>query len=336
MLIRLGAIGDVVNALVLACALKREWPEVRIGWAIHPRARGVLDGHPAIDEIHEIDPRGRGSLVESIATIRARGYELTIDLQRLFKSGLLAFLSGAPRRLGFDRNRSRELSWLFSNEKLAPHDPQRHVVDQYLEFARNLGVARPQVEWRLAPAEGERETAARRLAGAERWAVLHLGAGKPANRWHAAGWARLAATLAGDDGLSVALVGGGAEQPEAAAVRALLPVGRDVLDLTGKTTLGELMAVLERAAIVVSADSGPMHLAVALGRPVVALFGPANHLRTGPYGQLRHVIARQDLWCSPCFRKKPCSQYVCMPGISAARVAEQVRAVLSSRQPWIP
>ncbi|MBI3893964.1 MAG: lipopolysaccharide heptosyltransferase II [Candidatus Wallbacteria bacterium] len=318
----------MVNALVLANALKRAWPDCFIGWAVHPKSRPVLEGHPAIGEIHTLESSSPASIARTAEEIRSRGYSIAIDLQRLFKSGLLAFLSGAPRRLGFDFNRSRELCWVFTNEKLPPHDPQRHVVDQYLEFARYLGIDNPIAEWRLEPPAAARERAERLLPQGRRWAVLHVGAGKPANRWHAAGWARLARGLATQMGLSVVLIGGPAEAPVARDILALLPPIAPPLDLVGKTSLEEMMAVLERAAVVVSCDSGPMHVAAALRRPVVALFGPANHLRTGPYGQLDGVVARQDLWCSPCFRKKPCSHYECMPGIHAQQVLERVEGAL--------
>jgi heptosyltransferase-1 len=323
----------VVNALVLANALKRAAPDCRLGWAVGPRALPLLEHHPAVDATHLVDTSHLATVPAAVARLRAGRYELALDLQRLFKSGLLAWLSGAPERLGFDFNRARELSWLFTNRKLPPHDPQRHVVDQYLEFARFLGVPEPAVEWRLQPTAAARERAVGLLPPGQTWVALHLGAGKPANRWPAAGWARLAMGLARSGGLSVCLVGGPGEVMVARAVEGLVPAGYRPLELVGKTSLDELMAVLERAAVVVSADSGPMHLAVALGRPVVALFGPANPLRTGPYGQPDNVLGRPDLWCAPCFRKKPCKHYECMPGLHAervlAKVLEQVHAARS-------
>ncbi|MBI4865320.1 MAG: lipopolysaccharide heptosyltransferase II [Candidatus Wallbacteria bacterium] len=321
----------MVNSLVLANALKRAWPDCFIGWAVHPKARGVLEGHPAIGEIHCVESLAPAALRRTMEEVRSRGYSIAIDMQHLFKSGLIAFLSGAPRRIGFDFNRTRELSWLFTNDKLPPHDPQRHVVEQYLEFARHLGIDDARPEWRLSPSAAARERAELLLPDGRSWAVLHVGAGKPANRWHAPGWARLARGLSAQHGLSVALVGGPGEADAAREILALLPPIAPPLDLVGKTSLEELTALLERARVVVSCDSGPMHVAAALSRPVVALFGPANHLRTGPYGQMNHVVARQDLWCSPCFRKKPCSHYECMPGIHAQQVVEKVAAVLRER-----
>ncbi|MBI4871620.1 MAG: glycosyltransferase family 9 protein [Candidatus Riflebacteria bacterium] len=281
-----------------------------------------------MDALHLLDVKAPSTIPAVVRELRSRRYELALDLQRLFKSGALAWLSGAPVRLGFDVNRARELSWLFTNRKLDPHDPQRHVVDQYLELARYLGIEHPAVEWRLQPPAAAREQAGELLAGGGRWAVLHLGAGKPANRWPAPGWAKLAQGLVQSLGFSVCLVGGADDRMAARAVTGLVPGGFAPLDLVGQTSLPLLMAVLERAAVVVSADSGPMHLAVALGRPVVALFGPANPLRTGPYGQLDQVVGRPDLWCAPCFRRRPCDHYECMPGIDAARVLARVRDVV--------
>ncbi len=328
LILRLGAIGDVVNGLVLANTIKRASPDCEIGWMVHPRSEAVLQGHPSVDRVHRIDLRRPRELAEELGRVRACRYDIVLETQRLFKSGLLALLSGAPRRIGFDFNRSRELSWLFTNEKIEPHDPMRHVVDQYMEFAAHLGIEDRSVQWLLRARPLELEKARARMEEKSRWVVLSIGAGKPANRWDISSWARLAWGIETALDARVCLVGGPESARSSRALAGLVPAGAAPLNLVGQTNLQELLGVLECADLVVSCDSGPMHMAVALGRPVVALFGPANHLRTGPYGLADRVIHRRDLWCSPCFRKDPCGDYLCMPGIDAARVLSRVEAAL--------
>ena len=287
LVVRTGAIGDVVNALVFATALKDADPQVRVGWAVHPLAQPLVEDHPSVDRVHRI-PRGDGARawLEALREIRAEEYELAVDLQRITKSGLLARLSGAPRVLGYDRARSKEGSWLWSRERIAAGPVHAHMVEQYLEFARYLGL--PAVRARhVLPEDVE----------AERWAaelisslggeplVIGIGASKPPNRWDAERFGRLAAELSADG--PVCLVGG-PEDREAA--RAAGVPGAEALDLVGSTSLRRLSALLARARLFVGCDTGPMHLAAARGAPVVALFGPSDPRRTGPFGEGHRVL----------------------------------------------
>ena len=136
LLVRLGAIGDVVNALVLATALKEHAPTIRIGWAVHDLALPLVEGHPSVDRVHLwARSSGFSVLLRVVRDLRGENYALAIDLQRTAKSAWLARQSGAPRVLGFDRARCKELSWLLTRERIPASDPRGHMVAQYLEFA---------------------------------------------------------------------------------------------------------------------------------------------------------------------------------------------------------
>lgn len=320
LVVRLGAIGDVVNALVFAAALKEARPGLHIGWAVHPLAAPLVSGHPCVERVH-VWRRG-GALAELrrlVAELRAERYGLALDLQRIQKSALLARLSGAPRVLGFERGRVKEASWIWTRERIPMAATSRHMLEQYLDAARHLGCA-ARTPRRLLP----------RDAAAEAWAaalvselggppiVLNLGASKPENRWAPERFGELARALAPE--LPVVLTGGPDDRVAAAEARA--HAGASVRDLVGATALLQLAELARRARLFVSCDTGPMHLAAAVETPVVALFGPADPARTGPWGAGHRVVRAPE---------------GDMERLEVASVLEDVRAALaSSRDRQVP
>ena len=295
LIVRLGAIGDVTNALVLATAIKDAAPQTRIGWAVHPLAATLVQDHPSVDRVH-VWHRGQGFAGwKSVrAEVRAEGYELAIDLQRLFKSALLARASGAPRVLGFDRARTKEGSWMLTREHINAGPKRRHMVDQYLEFASHLGLQDARAR-HVLPSDPDAETWASEQVetwGAPPW-VLNLGASKPANRWDPERFGQLAACLSQEWDAPVVLTGG---KEDRSAAKIATAAGPDsVIDLVGRTSLEQLIALLRHARLFIGCDTGPMHLAVAQQAPVLALFGPADPARTGPFGNRARVL-REPHW----------------------------------------
>ncbi len=296
--VRLGAIGDVVNALVVATAIKRADPTIHLGWAVHKLSLPLVQGHPSVDRVHVWARDGGLSEWRRLGDeLRAERYDLAIDLQRLTKSALLARASGAPRVLGFDRARTKEASFLWTRERIPPKDRGAHMVDQYLEFAHHLGLRDARAELVLP-----------RDASSDRWAadfvrehgsplLLNLGASKPRNLWPAERFGELALGVQRDFDVPIAFTGSAQDAPLAARARARAQslhagAGGGWSDLTGRTSLMQLTALQRRALAVVTCDTGPMHTAVACGAPVVALFGPGEPRRTGPYGHLQDVVRR--------------------------------------------
>ena len=328
---RLGAIGDVVNALVFAEALKAAAPTIHIAWAVHDLAAPLVRGHPAVDRVH-LWSRGGGlaGFRALVGEVRAGDYDLAVDLQRLAKSALLARLSGARRVLGFDRARAKEGSAWLTREHLAPGDPGAHRVEQYLEFARHLGLAGVQVRRRLPvdpEAEAWAEDLVRSLGAAP--LIISLGATKPANRWAPERFGALAAALAAD-GHRVVFTGGPADAPASDQAQLAAGGASGVTSLVGATSLLQLSSLLARARLFIGCDSGPMHIAAAYDTPVVALFGPADPRRTGPYGA-GHRVLSVPVHCAPCNRKT-CDQprHACMLDLTLEHVLEGVRAHLGS------
>jgi len=325
--VRLGAIGDVANALVFATALKDARPDLHLGWVVHPLAAPLVEHHPCVDRVHLL--RRDGGLLELarlVLELRGERYDAAVDLQRLQKSALLARLSGAPRVLGYARSEVKELSWLWTRERIELPPGAVHMVERYLAAARHLG-ARSGPRHAFPPDEA-----------AEAWArgwsrefgappvVVGLGASKPANRWPPERFGALARALAEEHDLPVCLIGGPSDRPAAAEARRA--AGPAVHDFVGETSLAQLVALLRSAQLFVGCDTGPMHLAAAVGTPVVALFGPADPARTGPFGP-GHVVLREPPPCAPCGRRT-CNQprHACMEDLTVAGVLAAVRTRL--------
>jgi lipopolysaccharide heptosyltransferase II len=245
------------------------------------------------------DLRSHGaSLLDSFRAVRRGRYDLVVDLHGQLRSGLYALASGAPVRLGFAG--WREGAWAAYTDRVAEPTRERHAIDRYLWFGERLGFrpGEPDLAIRLPPeteAAAEALLARHGLAGRD-LAIIAPGTVWETKRWGAEGFAAAARHLAAR-GLGVLLAGAPADRPRAAAVAALAPAA---LDLTGETSVGLLAALIARARLCVTNDSGPMHIAVALGTPVVSVFGPTNPVRTGPYRHPESVV-RTGIACSPCY-----------------------------------
>lgn len=295
LVIRLGAIGDVTNALVIADALKLGWPEVQVGWAVHPLCAPLVVGHPCVDRVH-IWPRASGMATlkagrKLVRELRQERYELVIDLSRIAKSALVARASGAPRVLGYDRARAKEGSWLLYTERIPAGHRRTPMLEQVLEFARYLGLPAERARRRLPEDAGARAWAEAQVESLGDAPILvHIGASKAQNRWPAKRHGELARRLVEAGAGPVCLTGGPDVLEEGTAAAAV--AGPQVHNLVGASSLLGFAAIAARSRLFVGCDTGPMHLAASAGCPVVALFGPADPLRTGPYGS-EHVIARE-------------------------------------------
>lgn len=324
LIILLGAIGDVVCGMPLAQRLRAGWPRAHIMWAVEPAAAPLLEAHPAVDEVLVFRRRqGAAEVMAMLRRLRASRPDVALDLQRHFKSGLFSWASGARRRLGFHWRNSREGNWLFNTEAIEPVDTFTLKMTHFQLFADRLGVAPAPVEFGLAAAERERARAAALLAPAgERLAVLYIGSTWASRQWLPGATAGLCRELRAR-GFGIALVGGPAD---AAFADAVLAAGAgDVVNAVGRTSLREVVAVMERAAVAIGPDTGPMHIAVAVGTPVVALFGATSPHRSGPW---RGEVIRGDAPCAPCYLPRCPIGQVCMESVTPAMVIERVERAI--------
>jgi heptosyltransferase-1 len=309
-LVKLSSLGDVVHALPVAATVKRRAPGTHVTWVVERPEAAVLAGHAAIDEIVVLDtrqwrrrwhPRGILDSLAAIAALRRRlregRFDVAIDLQGLAKSGLVTAATAAPVRIGFDRRWGREgrLNALFTNRRIWPPAEARHVVDQYLALLAPLDLGEPVREFALpldrrAEARLDEALAAAGLKPRQRLVVLAPGAGRPHKRWPPERFRALAARLVEEAAASVLVVWGPGEGDTARAI----VEGQRGVALAPPTDVAALIAVLRRASLMVAADTGPLHLAAAVGTPCVGLYGPTSAVRNGPYGRGHRVLQADD------------------------------------------
>ncbi len=316
--VKLGALGDVINTLPLAVSLKKKL-NAGITWLVEPLSLPIVKEHPAVDKVILFDKKNwKKSLPDVLSELRENRFDIALDLQRILKSASFAMASKASRRIGFDGKRCKEMTWLFPFERIAEADPGRHMAVQYLDFACYLGVDDPQIKWDI-PVSGSVP-----LNLPDEYVVLNIGATKKANLWPEGNFSRLAQMIESRFGIRSVVTGGREDVGSSIAISE--KAGDCVINLAGKTTIPELKEVIAGSQLVVSCDTGPMHLAVALNKPVVALFGPSDPRRTGP---LNGEVIQKQLDCAPC-NKRSCDDPKCMRGITPQDVLERMEALWSA------
>lgn len=288
--VMMSAVGDSVHVLPVITALKRHDPGCRITWLLEPGPAALHAGHPCVDEIVVVPRRGgaRGwaALRRSLAD---RAFDLVLDLQVALKGGIATALARAPAKLGFDRRRARDLNWLFTTHRIPAH-PRQHAQDQYLEFLAHLGVSPEPVEWRIGPRDDERPWQRGFFAPFDRpAAAVVVGTSDPNKDWLPERWARLCDALANDYGLQPVLVGGPSPRERATAA-AITALARHAPVSALGSGLRPLVSILDGAALVVSPDTAPLHISVAVNTPVVSLMGQTSPRRSGPYRRFRDLV----------------------------------------------
>lgn len=288
-IVMMSAIGDAVHTLPVVNSLRAAAPGVHLTWIIQPGPHALVANHPAVDEFVLFDrKRGWRAFTDVRSALRGRRFDLVLALQVYLKAGLVTAMIDSPRKLGFDRARARDANWLFTTERITPRG-QRHVQDQYFEFLEHLGVP-PLLEWRLGPTEDEAARYAPLLEGVDRPTVtLVVGTSKPGKEWPAERYAKLVDVLEGDLGVRAMLVGGRSPRElEAAATIERLASHRPLNLL--EWDLRRLVYLIDRANVLVSPDTGPLHVGVALDTPTVALMGYTNPRRVGPYRRFHDLM----------------------------------------------
>jgi lipopolysaccharide heptosyltransferase I len=312
LLVRLSALGDVINTLPTLEALRRAFPAAHLGYAVEERNRDVIVGHPALDRVHVLErKRWRARLASPsqwlelrrdaarfVAELRAERYDAVLDLQGNFKGALHALACGAPRRIGFARGFCKELNFLASNEHVTPPGATEkvHRVLKFLALAEHLGASASEPRFRLPDLAAARERMGRALGEARvvEYAALHPGAsGKGAlKRWPPERFGALAERLERECGLASLVTWGPGERELAESVVAASGGRARLAPATGSVL--DLAALLERARLFVGGDTGPMHLASAVSTPSVALFGPKDPRTYGPFHARRRVVAHGE------------------------------------------
>lgn len=297
-IVMLSAVGDAVHVLPVVNAIKRADPQSHITWILQPGPASLIEGHPAVDEIVRFDrSRGWRAFTDVRGHFRGRRFDVVLGLQDYLKAGILTAIAPAPIKLGYDRARARDLNWLFTNRRIAPHEPQ-HIQDEYLEFLTALAIDCGALEWNIGPWGAEREWQREFVGGIDRPIVsLVIGTSRPQKDWMAERWSELADALSARYELQPVLVGGRSSREEATEM-VILERSRHKPLSALNSGLRRLVAILDASALVISLDTGPLHIAVALNKPVISLLGFSNPLRTGPYRASEELIvnAYGDMW----------------------------------------
>jgi len=335
LIIRPSALGDVCRSVPVLASLKRGFPDARIDWLVQDLFGGAVEHHPDLNKVVPF-PRQRFARPWRPAVARElwgwlRGlkrerYDLVVDAQGLFRSGFFAWATRAPRRVGY-ANAPEGAAWFYSDKRFVSRE--KHAVDRMLELVAHAG-AEPVRDMRLYTGEAERARATE-LVGEGRLAVLAPTSRWASKRWHIDRFAELAGALLEHGIERIAVVGGAGEREQCAPLLLLASREPRVIDLVGETSVAELMAVVERASLVVANDSAVLHMAVGFDRPLVALFGPTYVPLVGPYGREGDVI--QHVKAGEVLDHKDAKQAALMEriGVDEVVAAAQARLAQSSR-----
>jgi heptosyltransferase I len=289
-IVMMSAVGDAVHVLPVVTAIKRHHAAAHITWVLQPGPASLVRGHPAVDDIVVFE-RGRGlrAFLDVRRHLASRVFDVVLNLQVYFKAGIVTGFTRSPVKLGFDRARARDANWLFTTHRIPPHAAQ-HVQDQYFEFLAWLGVPHDPVTWGIGPWADERETQRAFFARFDRpVAAIVAATSKSEKDWMPERIAAVCDAMYGDFGLQPVLVGGQSPR-EQAAERIVLDTARVPVASALGSGLRNLVGILDGSAVVLAPDTGPMHIAVALDRPVISLIGYTNPKRTGPYRRFGDLL----------------------------------------------
>ena len=339
LIVKLSAIGDVIHTLPAVNAIRRHYAHARITWLIEEDAADLITGHPALDRIivsrRKRWARGilrRGCLktikesYRFIRDLRDTQYDLIIDFHGLLKSGFLIGLAKGKRKVGFGKGMEHaEYSYLFLNERVPAVNMEAHALTRNMMLVRALGISAEEIAYRLPVGEQDRRLAAELLVRCGDTGSKLLVAINPVAKWATKLWsdakfAELADRLIAEHDAFIVFTGSQSDREVIARIGSLMK--REAANLAGETNLKTLAALYERTGVAVVTDTGPMHLAAAVGTQVVALFCPTAPWRTGPFGS-GHQVIQAGLECSPCF-KRQCPSIDCMEEISVEQVLEGI------------
>lgn len=323
-------VGDAVLAIPAMKAIRQRFPEAEITLLVRPWVAGVFTSAPFIDNVwSEPRPSGLRDWVRLARRIREKHFDMALLFPNSFESAAMLFLGRVPQRVGYATDGR---SWMLT-QSLKPSSEKRHQIHYYLDLASAVSavISHPSIE---IEANAEEKSQARKLLASagiapdRRFLVLNPGAAYgSAKRWGEDRFAEAGDALASELEIDVAIIG--SEKERSIAERIQGRMKSRIAVLNGRTSLETLIGVISESTLVLTNDSGPMHIAAALGVPTVAVFGPTDDVATGPYG-LRTRIVRQPVDCSPCMLRDCPIDHRCMTRVSAAAVASAARELLKT------
>ena len=288
-ILRLSAIGDCTHAVPVVRTIQKHWPGTGITWIIGKLEASLVGDIEGVEFIVFDKSRWLRALADLRRALAGRSFDALLNMQVALRASLASRLVKAPIRLGYDKKRARDGQWLFTNHKIRPVERQ-HVLESFFEFTRALGLENRELEWNLPIPPAAREFAEASFSGDRKVLAINPSASKPVRNWSVEGYAALVDHAAGKLGLDVVLTGGPSAAEAGLADAIEEACGSKLLNLVGKTSLKELLAVIERASVLVAPDTGPAHMGTTVGTPVIGLYAASNPLRSGPYLSLEHTV----------------------------------------------
>ncbi|MCQ2373873.1 MAG: lipopolysaccharide heptosyltransferase I [Phascolarctobacterium sp.] len=336
LLIKMSSLGDVLHTLPFAAELRKLYPKAKITWLVHPQFAGFVPDPPVIDEVIYFDKKKFNKMglsekwqyfCELKELLHSKHFDLVLDMQGLFKSAVMAAMSGCDNRLGYCELREGSS---FVSKAIKGNHSQEHVIERYLDVARYLGADVPvgELDFPMPDLSKETESLTTKLqeegmplqeGNLPEYVVLVPGARWETKEWPPSHYAELAQMIV-EDGRYVVLAGGPDDAAKGAVIKEISKCDQ-VIDMTGKTSLRELAALIKGCCVYISADTGPLHFAAALKKPLVAMYGPTKADRTGPYGSKNSTVLVSPAICAGCL-KKHCEKWHCMAAIEAKKVFE--------------
>jgi heptosyltransferase-1 len=319
LIVRLGALGDIVHAIPVVSALREAFPSASIGWLVHPRFAPLLQLVEGLDRVHPLERR---SGAHALREVRRERYGVCLDLQGLLKSAAVARLSGANRVIGFSRPLLRESAAVLAYTETGGHGGG-HVIDKNLSLLALLGITATARRFPLRVPETPVVPCTRQILGIgvqEPFALINPGAAWPNKRWPAERFGEVAGRLRDRLGLLTAVLWGPEEATLAASVAR---ASSGAAHMAPQTTMVEMLALAQAARVMVSGDTGPLHLAAAAGTPAVGLYGPTPPGRNGPWDSRDEVVSSHDT-CACVFKRQCTADIWCLERVTVDAVTEAV------------
>ena len=333
LLIKPSSLGDIVHAMPTCAAIRRAYPKARLTWLVKREWAGLVERIDGVDRVWPVTSTLKGWLSQ-VSPLRAEQFDLVVDLQGLFRSAAIGWFSGSPLLVGFANG--REGSPRFYSRRVSVPQSDMHAVDRYLLVAKAVGAVEsgtPEFRFRIPQNdydEVDRVLSRSGVTPGTSWVAMNVSARWPTKRWPPVSFAEVADRLQQEGWGAVVMIGGPDERAEVAEVTRMMKT--PAIDLAGATSVGQLPALLSRASLLITNDSGPMHVAAAVGTAIVALFGPTSAVRTGPYGA-GHAVLSGNVPCSPCF-SRTCHNTVpleCLNMVSPQQVLAAARVQRAQR-----
>lgn len=338
-LLRLSAIGDVCHATAMVQQIQRQWPSIKITWVIGKVEAAMLEGLPGVEFVVFDKSAGLQGYRDLKRQLSGVTFDVLLHMQVALRSSLASLCISAKTKIGFDKARAKEGQWLFTNKRVAPME-QPHVLDGFLGFAQVLGIKTEKPSWQMPIPDDAQLWASEKLAGDKPIAVISPAASKAERNWHVEGYSAIAEHLS-ERGFQVVICGGPTTAEKLLSEDIVSHCKYPVINLVAKTSLKQLLAVLKLAHLVIAPDTGPAHMAVTVGTPVIGLYAHSNPHRTGPYYYQQYVVS--------CYQQVVQQQYgmpvsklpwgirakgsTLMNGISVTQVKDKIRQLIADHYP---